>query len=87
MLLDCSMKDVDAQKLKDEYSRLVEGLRDHSVARETDVVLANPVLPDQILQGISCFILSTKTKHYTTDYHVNKYNFSQRTLELTSEDS
>lgn len=45
------MKVVDEQKLKDEYARLVEGLRDASVARETDVVLANPVLPDQILKG------------------------------------
>ncbi|KAG8325962.1 General transcription and DNA repair factor IIH helicase subunit XPD [Homalodisca vitripennis] len=46
------MKEVDAQKLKDEYTRLVEGLRDASVARETDVVLANPVLPDQILHEV-----------------------------------
>lgn len=49
------MKEVDAQKLRDEYNRLVEGLRDASVARETDVVLANPVLPDQILKGIFFF--------------------------------
>lgn len=78
MLLDCSMKDVDAQKLKDEYSRLVEGLRDHSVARETDVVLANPVLPDQILQGISYFILRTETKHFITYYPFNKYLFTSK---------
>ncbi|XP_075213318.1 general transcription and DNA repair factor IIH helicase subunit Xpd [Lycorma delicatula] len=46
------MKEVDAQKLREEYNRLVEGLRDASVARETDVILANPVLPDQVLKEV-----------------------------------
>ncbi|XP_067007170.2 general transcription and DNA repair factor IIH helicase subunit XPD [Anabrus simplex] len=46
------MKEEDAQKLKDEYQRLVEGLRDASIARETDVVLANPVLPEEILHEV-----------------------------------
>lgn len=36
--------------MKEEYHRLIEGLRDASAARETDIVLANPVLPDEILQ-------------------------------------
>ncbi|KAI0210009.1 General transcription and DNA repair factor IIH helicase subunit XPD [Lamellibrachia satsuma] len=36
------IKEADAQKLKNEYVRLVEGLRDASVARETDVILSNP---------------------------------------------
>ncbi|XP_018085549.1 general transcription and DNA repair factor IIH helicase subunit XPD isoform X1 [Xenopus laevis] len=44
------MKDLDEKKLKEEYARLVEGLREASVARETDVYLSNPVLPDEILQ-------------------------------------
>ncbi|PNF15637.1 TFIIH basal transcription factor complex helicase XPD subunit [Cryptotermes secundus] len=44
------MKEDDAKKLKEEYQRLVEGLRDASVARETDVVLSNPVLPDEVLK-------------------------------------
>ncbi|XP_062454153.1 general transcription and DNA repair factor IIH helicase subunit XPD isoform X2 [Rhea pennata] len=44
------IKETDAQRLKEEYRRLVEGLREASVARETDVYLANPVLPDEILQ-------------------------------------
>lgn len=48
------MKEVDAQKLREEYNRLVEGLRDASIARETDVMLSNPVLPDQILKGNAC---------------------------------
>lgn len=29
----------------------MEGLREASTARETDLYLANPVLPDEILQG------------------------------------
>nr|KAG5712902.1 hypothetical protein BaRGS_007499 [Batillaria attramentaria] len=44
------LKNVDTEKLKQEYQKMVQGLRDESVARETDVVLANPVLPDEILQ-------------------------------------
>ncbi|XP_062996219.1 general transcription and DNA repair factor IIH helicase subunit XPD isoform X1 [Elgaria multicarinata webbii] len=44
------IKETDAQKLKEEYRRLVEGLREANVARETDVYLANPVLPDEILR-------------------------------------
>ncbi|KAK2161713.1 hypothetical protein LSH36_111g05059 [Paralvinella palmiformis] len=44
------IKETDAQKLKNEYHHLVEGLRDANIARETDVVLSNPVLPDEILQ-------------------------------------
>jgi DNA excision repair protein ERCC-2 len=59
------MKEEDAKKLKEEYQRLVEGLRDASVARETDVVLSNPVLPDEVLKGtgltISIFV-------YNLDY-------------------
>ena len=38
-------------KIQDEYNRLVEGLRDAHEARDTDVILANPILPDQILDG------------------------------------
>uniref|UniRef100_A0A8C1F2Y7 General transcription and DNA repair factor IIH helicase subunit XPD n=1 Tax=Cyprinus carpio carpio TaxID=630221 RepID=A0A8C1F2Y7_CYPCA len=44
-----SMK-TDAAKLREEYRRLVEGLKEANVARETDVYLSNPVLPDEILQ-------------------------------------
>ncbi|XP_069769275.1 general transcription and DNA repair factor IIH helicase subunit XPD isoform X3 [Narcine bancroftii] len=44
------LKETDAAKLKEEYRQLVEGLKEAHVARETDVYLANPVLPDEILQ-------------------------------------
>lgn len=46
------MKEDDAAKLKEEYNRLVQGLKDAQEARETDIILANPVLPDEILNGI-----------------------------------
>jgi DNA excision repair protein ERCC-2 len=45
-----NIKEVDQNKLKQEYHKLVEGLRDANIARETDQFLANPVLPDDILQ-------------------------------------
>lgn len=45
------IKETDEQRLRDEYRRLVEGLREASAARETDAHLANPVLPDEVLQG------------------------------------
>ncbi|KAM6228786.1 general transcription and DNA repair factor IIH helicase subunit XPD isoform 3-T3 [Spheniscus humboldti] len=44
------IKETDARRLAEEYRRLVEGLREASTARETDLYLANPVLPDEILQ-------------------------------------
>ncbi|KAG5674154.1 hypothetical protein PVAND_004138 [Polypedilum vanderplanki] len=44
------MKEDDQQRLQDEYAKMVQGLRDAYQARETDKMLANPVLPDDILQ-------------------------------------
>ena len=51
VILFYRMREDDANKLKDEYNKLVEGLKDAQAARETDVVLANPVLPAEILDG------------------------------------
>uniref|UniRef100_A0A3B3Z6K7 General transcription and DNA repair factor IIH helicase subunit XPD n=1 Tax=Periophthalmus magnuspinnatus TaxID=409849 RepID=A0A3B3Z6K7_9GOBI len=48
--VDTLIKETDAARLREEYRRLVEGLKEAHVARETDVYLANPVLPDQILK-------------------------------------
>lgn len=42
VLLFFRIKETDAKKLKEEYQKMVEGLRDAGVARETDVVLSNP---------------------------------------------
>ncbi|KAI9159256.1 TFIIH/NER complex ATP-dependent 5'-3' DNA helicase subunit [Blastocladiella emersonii ATCC 22665] len=43
------IKQTDAEKLRNEYDRLVEGLRQTASARDTNEVLGNPVLPDNIL--------------------------------------
>lgn len=50
----CRIKETDEQRLREEYRRLVEGLREASAARETDAHLANPVLPDEVLKGEPC---------------------------------
>ncbi|XP_015599647.1 general transcription and DNA repair factor IIH helicase subunit XPD [Cephus cinctus] len=46
------MREDDVNKLKDEYNRLVDGLKDAQVARETDIILANPILPDEVLEEV-----------------------------------
>ena len=50
VFLYLSIKDRDSGKLREEYNKLVQGLREASTARETDMVLSNPVLPDEILE-------------------------------------
>jgi DNA excision repair protein ERCC-2 len=55
------MKKTDAEKLQNEYQKLVEGLREADQAREDDAFMANPgsflqyfflspVLPDDLLK-------------------------------------
>ncbi|KAI9750463.1 MAG: DNA-dependent ATPase of the nucleotide excision repair factor 4 complex [Candelina submexicana] len=44
------MRSADKKKLEDEYSKLVEGLRDANEARDEDAFMANPALPDDLLQ-------------------------------------
>jgi DNA excision repair protein ERCC-2 len=44
------IKKTDAQRLKNEYTKLVEGLRDANVARDEDTFMANPILPDDLLK-------------------------------------
>lgn len=51
------MKENDNKRLRREYERLVEGLRDANLARETDMALVNPVLPSEILEGIKFLII------------------------------
>lgn len=36
------LRDSDSEKLKDEYAKLVEGLRDADEAREEDAFMSNP---------------------------------------------
>ncbi|KAJ5904512.1 hypothetical protein N7504_006895 [Penicillium tannophilum] len=44
------MKSTDAEKLQNEYSKLVEGLQQAEQAREEDQFISNPVLPDDLLK-------------------------------------
>ena len=44
------LKDEDSVRLQSEYQALVEGLRDAQQRRESEQVLANPVLPEHVLQ-------------------------------------
>ncbi|KAK2768231.1 DNA-dependent ATPase of the nucleotide excision repair factor 4 complex [Arachnomyces sp. PD_36] len=44
------MKSSDAEKLQNEYTKLVEGLRDADQAREEEQFIANPALPDDLLK-------------------------------------
>ncbi|RAL67195.1 hypothetical protein DID88_007972 [Monilinia fructigena] len=44
------LRDSDSEKLKDEYAKLVEGLRDVDEARVEDAFMTNPALPDDLLK-------------------------------------
>ncbi|XP_059608904.1 general transcription and DNA repair factor IIH helicase subunit XPD [Phlebotomus argentipes] len=44
-----SIKETDVKRLTSEYQKLVQGLKETTEARENDQMLANPVLPDEIL--------------------------------------
>jgi len=44
------IKERDEEKLRKEYNRLVEGLAEANIARETDLILSNPVLPSDVLK-------------------------------------
>jgi DNA excision repair protein ERCC-2 len=43
------LKQTDEEKLREEYRKMVEGLRDASAARENDLVMSSPILPQDIL--------------------------------------
>lgn len=69
-MISCRIKETDAAKLKEEYRRLVEGLKEANVARETDVYLANPVLPDEILQGMAVIRFGRKHRIDLSPHHI-----------------
>ena len=50
------MKENDNRRLEREYQRLVEGLRDATIARETEMALVNRVLTSEILEGLHLII-------------------------------
>ncbi|KAG0098991.1 DNA-dependent ATPase of the nucleotide excision repair factor 4 complex [Podila epicladia] len=43
------MKQQGSEKLKNEYEKLVQGLQDTLQARDEDLIMANPALPDDLL--------------------------------------
>ena len=43
------VKEVDEKRLQSEYQRLVDGLKEAQIARDTDIILSNPILPRDIL--------------------------------------
>lgn len=67
------IKETDAAKLKEEYRRLVEGLKEANIARETDVYLSNPVLPDEILQGLASAVVWLKHQTCLTNSYIYFY--------------
>lgn len=53
LIVICRIKEEDEERLKMEYQRLVEGLREANVARETDLIMSNP----GILLPVICLLL------------------------------
>lgn len=51
------IKEEDEQKLKLEYQRLVEGLREANISRETDLIMSNPGLSSLFQLLSSSFLL------------------------------
>ena len=45
----CRLKEQNSEKLQNEYAKLVQGLQSTATSRETDVIMANPTLPDDLL--------------------------------------
>lgn len=44
-------KEEDSNRLQEEYENMLRGLQKASEEKDADMVLANPVLPDDILKG------------------------------------
>eukprot|EP00051_Salpingoeca_urceolata_P018231 m.254711 g.254711 ORF g.254711 m.254711 type:complete len:754 (+) comp19149_c0_seq6:448-2709(+) len=44
------IQEQDSERLQSEYTRLVDGLRQQREMAETDAVMANPVLPSEVLE-------------------------------------
>lgn len=59
------IREEDAARLTAEYEVMVEGLREAAVARDTDMILGNPILPDEVLHGQCGF--SSRIKLIPTD--------------------
>ena len=54
------IREEDTARLTLEYEQMVEGLRQAAVQRETDAILGNPILPDDVLNSKHFHIVYTK---------------------------
>lgn len=57
------LKSSDAEKLQSEYTKLVEGLKATEEARDEDLIMSNPVLPQDLLTG--AYFTTLKRYHLT----------------------
>ncbi|XP_038221320.1 general transcription and DNA repair factor IIH helicase subunit XPD [Zerene cesonia] len=46
------IREEDSARLVAEYEQMVEGLREAALARDTDTILGNPILPDEVLNEV-----------------------------------
>ncbi|KAM7345143.1 general transcription and DNA repair factor IIH helicase subunit Xpd isoform 2-T2 [Cochliomyia hominivorax] len=46
------IREEDTNRLNEEYQRMVQGLKDAKVQRDTDLILANPILPSDVLKEV-----------------------------------
>lgn len=79
------VKEDDQNRLTEEYQRLVQGLREANVARETDMVLANPVLPDDVLKVRRFFLFSFQFLTYSFDLYRKSFLETFATPSISSD--
>lgn len=58
-ILFVSFKEEDENQLQREYENMLAGLRKASEENDADLVLANPILPEDVLKGKNATFLST----------------------------
>lgn len=61
-------KEEDENHLQREYENMLAGLRKASEENDADMVLANPILPDDVLKGnskpiLGCSLIHLPSKH------------------------
>lgn len=66
-------KEEDSNRLQEEYENMLKGLQKASEEKDADMVLANPVLPDDILKGFILelrFYFMSQNKQYVLNTFV-----------------
>lgn len=72
------IRDQDAARLTAEYEQLVEGLREAAVARDTDMILGNPILPDEVLNGNGRMLSTSFSQRFLKSRGNETYNMASR---------